>query len=110
MKAEELLFKGEYKWAEMPKVDIQGPEVESIRQFEVVLVTHQNKKKLKQPYMFPVILGTSKSDMMINGRYVDEKGIEYRALSKKQFISVGKCYDAIGIPKILILTGSILPA
>jgi len=48
--------------------------------------------------------------MMINGRYVDEKGNEYRALSKKQFVSIGKCCDAISIPKILILTGSILPA
>jgi len=91
-------------------VDVQGTEAESIQQFDIVLVTHEGKKKLKFPYMRPIILGTSKSDMMINGRYVDEKGNEYRALSKKQFVSIGKCCDAISIPKILILTGSILPA
>ena len=110
MKAEELIFKGEYKWEEISNVDVQGTEAESIQQFDIVLVTHEGKKKLKFPYMRPIILGTSKSDMMINGRYVDEKGNEYRALSKKQFVSIGKCCDAISIPKILILTGSILPA
>jgi hypothetical protein len=47
--------------------------------------------------------------MRTNGRYVDEKGNEYMALSKNQFVSVGKCLDSIGIPKILILTGSKFP-
>jgi hypothetical protein len=96
-------------WTEMPQEMIQGTEVESIQQFDIVLVTHEGKKKLKTPYMRPVMLGTSKSDMRTNGRYVDEKGNEYMALSKNQFVSVGKCLDSIGIPKILILTGSKFP-
>lgn len=110
MENKDSLSTAEFKlWTEIPQEMIQGIEVESIHQFDVVLVTHEGKKKLKFPYMRPVILGTSKSDMMINGRYVDEKGNQYRALSKTQFVSIYKCYDAIGIPKILILTGSISP-
>jgi hypothetical protein len=109
MQTEDLLFKGEYQWAEMPQKQIEGVEVESIQQFDVVLVTHEGKKELKFPYMRPVILGTPKTEMMVNGRYFDEKGNEYMALSKKQFVSRGKCHNTIGIPKILILTGSIFP-